>query len=163
MDQLKQKFDDFIRLPSFSSRDFIDILNFMRLHRFTDPPFVNHEIYFKFNIMLKNLLNKCLTGKSFTQFECSCLFPCLTEFFCLTNYSPTDLIEPLQQCLNKHIDDENISNLLGNYRQNEQIMNVIVNCLCSKDFFQTKFLFSKCSRYFQAYQGNRKCRKTHNH
>lgn len=173
--QLKQKSDDFIRLSSFSSRDLIDILDFFKQidnkQLLIDAQSSNHKVYSIFSIILKDLLNKWYTDKSFTKFESSYLFPSLIELFCKMNYYSTDLVEPLKKCLNgiakfgQHLEEiqnmKYLSRLVRLYIENEQIMNTIVNCLCSdlylKMFRRTerieKFLLLTCPRYFQDYQG----------
>jgi len=103
MNQLKQKLDNFLALPSFSSEDLIDILDFLK--QTNEEQFINdtqageHKIYCIFTNLLKDLLNKWCSGDSFTQFEASYLFPSLIELFYKMNYTPTDLVEPLKNCL----------------------------------------------------------------
>lgn len=172
---LKQKLDDFIQLPSFSSRNLIEILDFLNgindKRLLTDAQLINHKVYSIFSSMLKNLLNKWYSTNSFTQFESSYLFPCLIEIFCKMNYYSIDLVEPLKKWLDdiakhgQHLKDiiimEHLSKLVELHIQNEQIMDAIVNCLCSDHYLKMfqrteiieKFLLLKCPRYFQNYQG----------
>ncbi|CAF1530419.1 unnamed protein product, partial [Adineta ricciae] len=176
--ELKQAFDDFIQVSKFSPRDLKEILDLLSQiddkQLLIDAQLIDHKVYSIFIFILKDLLNKWHVANSFTQFESSYLFPSLIKLICKMNYYSIDLVESLRQCLNdiakheRYLENINgieyFSSIVKLYVQDEQIMNVIVNCLCSDHYlnmFQRTGKLEKCllltyPRYFLDYQDPQK-------
>lgn len=135
----------------------------------TDPVIINHKFYSFIINKLRDLLilwdeQEHLTGSD------SDLFHHIIKLLCKIKLSPNQLIPSVENCLKqiankgKFLNDKNniesFSNLVGLYTQNEEIIEAIVQCLCSKyylEMFQSidneNFLLIKFPTYFRSYQG----------
>ncbi|UJR24294.1 hypothetical protein I4U23_027261 [Adineta vaga] len=144
--------DNFIRIRSFSSRDLIEILDFLNQiddkQLLIDAQLFEHKVYSIFIIMVKDLLNKLHMFESSNLSSSSS-----TKLICKTNYSS---IELLRQCLENLNEMKGFSSLAKFHIQDKQIMNTIKNCLYSNMFQRTekveRRLLFKWPRYFQDYQ-----------
>ncbi|CAF4039445.1 unnamed protein product, partial [Rotaria sordida] len=182
--QLKQLFDNFVRLPLLTINDLTDMLYLLdRIENrgiLTDPLVVNHRIYFIYIDILKDLLKKLHTINYLTQIESSYLFRYIIKLFCKINLHSIEIVKPLRKCLNdiakhgRYLHNENnimkyLSKLIELYIQDEQIMNAIINCLCSNFYLQMfqqiekvdQFLLMIFPTYFIIYQGQHKEEMAH--
>lgn len=112
----------------------------------TDPLIINHEFYSLIINKLQNLLILWSEEDHLTECD-SDLFHPIIRVLCKMQLSPDQLIQPIEKCLteistngkllnnNDHIID--FSNLIGCYTQNEQIMEAIIKCLCSKYYTES--------------------------
>lgn len=159
---------------SSKSKDYlIDIFNQLEkvnVSILTDPLIVNHEFYSFITNKLQDLLILWDEEEHLTQSD-SALFHHIVQILYKIKSSPNQLIQSIEKCLkeiakhgkflNNKNNIENFSNLVGLYTQNEQIIEAIVQCLCSKyyiEMFQSidneNFLRLTFPTYWMSYKGH---------
>ncbi|CAF4663565.1 unnamed protein product, partial [Rotaria sp. Silwood1] len=171
--QLKQIYDNFIQFSSSASSDYLinilyqlDDIDFTIL---TDPLIVNHQFYSLLTHILNDILKKWHHSYHLTEYE-SILFRHIIRIFSKIKANPKKLIQSMKKCLKDIVNDgkylydkhnmKYFSKLVTLYSQNQQIMDAIIKCLCSKYYSKMfkqadneKFLLKTCPMCWIAYRG----------
>ncbi|CAF3854051.1 unnamed protein product, partial [Rotaria sp. Silwood1] len=171
--QLKQIYDNFIQFSSSASSDYLinilyllDDIDFTIL---TDPLIVNHQFYSLLTHILNDILKKWHHSYHLIEYE-SIFFRHIIRIFSKIKANPEKLIQSMKKCLKDIVNDgkylydkhnmKYFSKLVILYSQNQQIMDAIIKCLCSKYYSKMfkqadneKFLLKTCPMCWIAYRG----------
>lgn len=176
VEKLKEIYDNFL-LESSSLSSSNNLINILHLLENIDKTIllnrliINHEFNYFLTNKLYHLLKKFYKLNYLNESE-AILFGYLGRNFFRINFNPEKLIRPIRKCISyisnyeKYLSYEDylkdFHKLIYLYIQNEEILNAILNCLCSKYYIQLieqtvyhKFLLIDCPSYWIAYKGNK--------